>query len=112
MEKWKAFVNHAIELLDRSHGQEVKAFYQSIGVRNYANYDYTAIKADNDDGRYYYIDEYGNVDNITKRSCDNQGIKIVTLEEAKRIVNGESSIISTTPSINISTTKIIGRIIC
>jgi hypothetical protein len=112
MEKWKALVNHTIELLDGSHGQEVKDFYQSIGVYVYGS-SFNRHKADCDERRFYMVTIDGNYDFWSESESRERKLKIVTLEEAKRIVNGGSSIIPTTESsINISTTKIIGRIIC
>jgi hypothetical protein len=111
MEKWKSFVNHAIEVLDRPHGHEVKDFYKSIGCTS--NLKFNMRKSDCDVNRYYCLSDGGSIMYRSKEYCDDNNFKIVTLEEAKRIVDGGGSIVSTVaPSINISTTKIIGRVIC
>jgi len=111
MEKWKPFVNHAIEVLDRPHGHEVKDFYKSIGCNT--NLNFNLRKSDGDLNRYYCLSDNGDIMYRTKEYCDDNNIKIVTLEEAKRIVNSGGSIVSTVaPSINISSTKIVGRVIC
>jgi len=111
MEKWKALVNHTIEVLDPTHGQEVKSFYQSIGVKT-GNLFFGNTKESSDNRRFYMVSSDGETDYWSEDESKKRNLKFVTLDEAKRIVNSGISIISTTPSINISSTKIIGRIIC
>ena len=112
MEKCKALVNHTIEVLDPAHGQEVKSFYQSIGVKT-GNLSFANTKESSDNRRFYMVCSDGETDYCSESESKERNLKFVTLEEAKRIVDSGSSIITTTdPSINISSTKIIGRIIC
>jgi hypothetical protein len=113
MEKWKALINHGIELLDDNHGREVREFYKNLNVSNVDRFGFCNTKKDRDLTRFYLIQENGLINNVSDDFCHNNNFKIVTLEEAKKIVDGGGSIVSTVaPSINISTTKIIGRIIC
>ena len=112
MEKWKALINHTIEALDKRHAIEIYEFYQSIGVTLEVSA-FVRYKSDGDTRRFYMVRSNGGYDYWSESESKVRNLKFVTLEEAKRIVDGGSSIISTTESsINISTTKIVGRIIC
>jgi len=112
MEKWKALVNHTIEALDKRHANEIYEFYQSIGVQLDV-LSFIRYKSDGDERRFYMVCSNGCYDYWSESESKERNLKFVTLDEAKRIVDGGSSIISTTdPSINISSTKIVGRVIC
>jgi len=113
MEKWKALINHGIELLDDNHGREVREFYRNLNVSDVGRFGFCNTRKDRDSTRFYIIQENGLINNVSYDFCHDNKIKIVTLEEAKRIVDGGGSIVSTVaPSVNISSTKIVGRVIC
>ena len=113
MEKWKSFINHGISVLNRNHGGLVKEFYESIGI-NTDRWGFNAYKKQSD-YHNYYIDENGVIDNVSDSYVLNYNIKIVTLEEAIKLVGNNNpieNIISLDADVyQIKTKKISGKVV-